>query len=76
MLEKGKVPLLGKLRVVHLIEADLKLIMRIFLGSRLDVFKEIVEYQSMIMGLENGAQLIQCHWKKYSSSITKNGRVK
>ena len=34
MIEKGKGPKLGKLRTIQLIEADLQLLMRIFLGLR------------------------------------------
>ena len=34
ILDKGKGPVLGKLRTIQLIEADLQLIMRIFLGLR------------------------------------------
>ena len=34
MLNKGKGPVLGKLRTIQLIEADLQLVMRIFLGLR------------------------------------------
>ena len=34
MLDKGKGPILGKLRTIQLIEADLQLIMRIFVGLR------------------------------------------
>jgi len=34
ILEKGKGPVIGKLRTIQLIEADLQLLMRIFIGSR------------------------------------------
>ena len=34
MIEKGKGPKLEKLRTIQLIEADLQLLMRIFLGLR------------------------------------------
>ena len=34
MLEKGKGPILGKLRTMQLIEADLQLLMRMFVGGR------------------------------------------
>jgi len=36
ILEKGKGPFLGKLRTIQLIEADLQLMMRIFIGARND----------------------------------------
>ena len=34
VIEKDKGPILGKLRTIQLIEADLQLLMRIFMGSR------------------------------------------
>ena len=34
VIEKGKELILGKLRIIQLIEADLQLLMRIFMGSR------------------------------------------
>ena len=34
ILEKGKGPVLGKLRTIQLIEADLQLLMRIYIGGR------------------------------------------
>ena len=34
ILEKGKGPIIGKLRTIQLIEADLQLLMRIFIGMR------------------------------------------
>ena len=34
ILEKGKGPVLGKLRTIQLIEADLQLLMRIYVGGR------------------------------------------
>ena len=34
MIEKGKGPVLGKLRTIQLIEADLQLLMRIFVNDR------------------------------------------
>jgi len=36
ILEKGKGPILGKLRTIQLIKADLQLMMRIFIGARND----------------------------------------
>jgi len=36
ILEKGKGPILGKLRTIQLIEADFQLLMRVFIGSRND----------------------------------------
>ena len=36
ILEKGKGPILGKLRTIQLIEADLQLIIRIYIGGRND----------------------------------------
>ena len=36
ILEKSKGPILGKLRIMQLIEADLQLIMRLFAVERLD----------------------------------------
>ena len=36
IIEKGKGPILGKLRTIQLIEADLQLLMRIFFGIRCD----------------------------------------
>ena len=36
MLEKGKGPVLGKLRTIQLMEADMQLLMRIFLGTRVN----------------------------------------
>ena len=35
-MEKGKGPIIGKLRTIQLIEADLQLLMRIFIGLRND----------------------------------------
>ena len=35
VLEKGKVPVLGKLRVMQLVEADFQLLMRIFVNERI-----------------------------------------
>ena len=40
MLDKDKGPIIGKLRMIQLIEADLQLLMRIFLGSRIEGFIE------------------------------------
>ena len=34
MIEKGKGPVLGKVRIIQLIEADLQLLMRIFVNTR------------------------------------------
>ena len=34
MLEKGKGPVLGKLRTIQLIEVDFQILMRIFIGNR------------------------------------------
>ena len=34
ILEKGKGPILGKLRIIQLIEADMQSIIRIFVGDR------------------------------------------
>ena len=36
MLDKGKGPLLGKLRIIELIEGDLQLIIRLYVGQRND----------------------------------------
>ena len=36
ILEKGKGPILGKLLTIQLIEANLQLLMRIFIGERND----------------------------------------
>ena len=36
ILEKGKGPIIGKLRTIQLIEADLQLLMCIFIGGRND----------------------------------------
>ena len=36
MIEKGKGPNIKKLRTLEMIEADLQLVMRIFLGSRMN----------------------------------------
>jgi hypothetical protein len=36
MLEKGKGPRLKKLRILEMIEADLQLVMRVFLGIRMN----------------------------------------
>ena len=55
MLDKGKGPILGKLRIIQLIEADLQLIIRIFLGSRnkkaIEGDKRILKYN---YGLRQG----------------------
>ena len=40
-LEKGKRPILGKLRTTQLIEADLQLLMRMFVGGRTEGAIEI-----------------------------------
>ena len=34
ILEKGKGPVIGNLRIIQLIEADLQLLMRIYIGER------------------------------------------
>ena len=36
ILEKGKGSILGKLRTMHLIEADLQLLMRMCVGGRIE----------------------------------------
>ena len=36
ILEKGKGPIIGKLRTIQLIEGDLQILMRIFIGGRND----------------------------------------
>ena len=36
ILEKGKGPIIGKLWMIQLIEADLQLLMRIFIGGRVE----------------------------------------
>ena len=36
IIEKGKGPIIGKFRIMQLIEADLQLLIRIFVGMRND----------------------------------------
>ena len=42
MLEKGKRNLITKLRVIKVIEADFQLLMRMYLGIRVNEFAEII----------------------------------
>ena len=53
ILEKGKGPILGKLRTIQLYEADLQLLMRIFIGGRND---ENVENDSRISKFNYGSR--------------------
>ena len=46
ILDKGKGPIIGKLRTIQLIEADLQLLMQIFLGLRM---KGVIEQDPRIL---------------------------
>ena len=52
ILEKGKGPIIGKLRTIQLIEADLQILMRIFIGGRND---ENIEIDSRLSKFNYGS---------------------
>ena len=66
MLEKEKGPVLGKLRTIQLIEADFQLIMRIFLGYRME---KSIESNTRIskfnFRLRKGYSIDEAIFKKY-----------
>ena len=51
MLEKGKGPIIGKLRTIQLIEADLQILIYIFIGGRND---KNLEYDSRMSKFNYG----------------------
>ena len=53
ILEKGKGPVLGKLRTIQLIEADLQLLMRIYIGER---NKEVIENDQHLSKFNYGSR--------------------
>ena len=58
ILEKGKGPMIGKLRTIKLLEADLQFIMRIFLNlDKEEKIEKTVDFQNQIMGREKNIHL-------------------
>ena len=53
ILEKGKGPVIGKLRTIQLIETDLQLIMRIYVGGRNN---ENIEKDNRLLQFNNGSR--------------------
>ena len=50
MIKKGKEPVIEKLRIIQLIEVDLKLVIRIFLRNRNNgLIKKIIEFLSLTL---------------------------
>ena len=55
MLEKGKGPVLGKLRTTQLVEVDFQLLMRIFVNERM---VGVIETDKIILKVKYGSKKV------------------